>query len=71
MNRIKLKSTFTEMLPSDPNEGNFPRQVMNVCFSYVKPKGMASPIMVIYSKEVADDLNLEKEYCESPDFLLS
>ena len=68
MNRIKLKSTFTEMLPSDPNEGNFPRQVMNVCFSYVKPKGMASPIMVIYSKEVADDLNLEKEYCESPDF---
>lgn len=69
METIKLKSSFTQSLPADPNLDNYPRQVMNACYSFVQPKVMISPKMVIYSKEVASDLNLDKEYCESQDFI--
>jgi len=69
MQTIKLKTSFTQSLPADSNEENFPRQVMNACFSFVQPKVMMNPKMIIYSKEVAADINLDNEYCESQNFI--
>ena len=42
---------------------------MNACYSFVQPKVTISPKMIIYSKEVASDLNLDKKFCESQEFI--
>lgn len=69
METIKLKTSFTQSLPADANIENFPRQVMNACYSFVQPKVTIRPKMIIYSKEVASDLNLDKKFCESQEFI--
>ncbi len=68
MTNLKVNNSFTSLLPADPTAKNEPRQVEHACFSYVMPKGMVQPQLIIYSKEVADDLLLSPAFCESQAF---
>ena len=65
---LSLIHLFTDELPADPVMANIPRQVYNACYSYVQPKGMSDPKMVMYSDDLANDLQLSRDYCMSVDF---
>jgi len=59
MTSIMIKNIFTDALPGDVNTVNIPRQVTDACYSWVSPKGMIKSELIMYSREVADWLNLE------------
>lgn len=65
---IHLKDIFTASLPGDPDHTNRPRAVAGACYSFVNPKGMMSPKLILYSPELAKELGFSKEFCESEDF---
>ena len=60
---ISLTNTFTSQLPADPLDSNVPRQVQGSAFSFVNPKGMADPKVIIYSDDVAESLELSNDFC--------
>lgn len=60
-----LNNTFTKQLPADSEERNYTRQVVDACFSWVKPKETAKPSLVTASKELADDLGISDLDSES------
>ena len=62
---LQFNRRFTETLPADPETDNHRRQVTGACFSYVNPTAVKAPRLVAYSKEVADDLGLSEENCQS------
>ncbi|MFZ1456841.1 MAG: YdiU family protein [Saprospiraceae bacterium] len=65
---LKLQHTFTDILPADPSSENVPRQVLGAGYSYVEPKGMIAPSMIIYSQEMVEELSLDPAYCLSDEF---
>ncbi|MBC7884041.1 MAG: YdiU family protein [Saprospiraceae bacterium] len=67
MSGITVKNTFTDRLSADPDTSNRPRQV-HACYSWVSPKGMKQPQMVIYSQELAEVLGIPENYCQSQEF---
>ena len=67
-NLLKLQHSFTDYLPGDPSTVNVPRQVLGASYSYVEPKGMKTPSMLIYSMEMAEELSLDQSYCHSDEF---
>jgi len=60
---------FTAALPGDPETANFTRQVQGVCYSPVSPTPVASPKLVAWSREVAQDLGLNEQQVKSGDFV--
>ena len=68
LNDLNFDNRFTRELPADPDIDNKRRQVMGACFSRVSPKKVAHPRLLAYAWEVAQDLNLSKESCESQHF---
>jgi len=68
MSNIKVTNTLTDYLPADLELANHPRQVQNACFSWVNPKGMANPQMIIFSEEMANELNIPLAFCKSQEF---
>ncbi|MGB4960625.1 MAG: YdiU family protein [Saprospiraceae bacterium] len=68
MSDIKVANTFVKSLPGDPNTSNIPRLVNHSMYSFVQPKGMADPHLIIYSEEVAEDLGWTDEFCQSEAF---
>lgn len=67
--KLKFKNIFTTELPGDTDLENFRRQVLNACYSFVKPKKTSKPELIHVSTELADSLGLEKEYLTSRAFL--
>lgn len=65
---LKLEHSFTDTLPGDPDITNKPRQVFGSAHSFVSPKGMTSPSLLIYSREMAQELSLDQSYCQSDEF---
>ena len=62
---LKFDNRFTRQLPADPESGNSRRQVMSSCYSYVTPTSVKAPQLIIYSQEVAEQLDLSSQDCES------
>lgn len=56
-------------MPADPEETNNTRQVEKACFSYVDPKHVPAPQLIVYSQELAEELGLSQSYCESDEFI--
>lgn len=69
MSTIKFENIFTDQLPGDASHVNVPRQVKGACYSFVKPKGMAAPKMILYNQELAKALNISDAFCRSKEFL--
>ena len=68
MPKIILHNTFTDKLPADLDTSNTRRQVYHACYSWVNPKGMKNPSLIIYSLNLAKDLGLDQDYCQSQEF---
>jgi len=62
---FQIDTTFTDKLPADPVAHNVPRQVMGACYSWVQPKPVQQPKLLIHSPEVAELLDLNDEDCHS------
>ena len=68
LNRLIFSNRFTQQLPADPSTMIQPRQVTGACFSRVRPKVVAKPQLVAYSREVAELLDLTPESITSAAF---
>ncbi|KIX21496.1 hypothetical protein SY27_07255 [Flavobacterium sp. 316] len=67
--KLNIKNRFTNELPSDIVEVNEPRQVVEACFSYVKPQNPSNPKLIHSALEVANLVGLSKEDTYSEAFL--
>ena len=65
---LKINDTFNKKLPADTNLENFPRQVSDACFSYVKPVEPLKPELVHVATEFAHELGISNEDITSEDF---
>ncbi|MBK8814353.1 MAG: YdiU family protein [Methylococcaceae bacterium] len=65
---LTFDNRFVAELPGDPEMGNFTRQVSGACYSRVLPTKVSKPETLVYSKEVADFLDLSEQACRSGDF---
>ena len=68
LDALRFDNRFSHELPADPLTKNYPRQVYGACYSHVLPTKVSQPRLVIYSREVAEQLDLGREICESEDF---
>ena len=68
LNKLVFDNQFVEQLPADKNQQKIPRQVLNACYSWVKPTHVKAPKLVVYSKEVAEQLGLSEKDCEGKEF---
>lgn len=65
---LDFDNRFIRELPADPLDINTRRQVHGACFSYVKPVKVRSPVLLSYSPEVADLLEMTPQMCSSKKF---
>ena len=61
-------NNFVRSLPGDKEEANRTRQVLGAAYSKVSPTPVADPRLLIYSPELAAELQLSRELIESDDF---
>ncbi len=66
---LNLKDTFNKELPADLITENSRRQVMQACYSYVKPKQPSNPAIIHSSDEMGANLGLTRADMESKKFL--
>lgn len=59
---------FVRELPADPETDNHRRQVLEACFSYVRPRQCKAPKLVAFSPEMAEELGLSIVDCQSEQF---
>lgn len=69
LDALTFDNRFIRELPADPKTANNRRQVVGACYSRVLPTKVARPQMVAYSREVAQQLDLTAEVCESDYFI--
>jgi uncharacterized protein YdiU (UPF0061 family) len=69
LDAFSFDNRFTRELPSDCETENHCRQVTGACYSRVRPVKVPNPQLVAYAREVAEQLNLSIEACESPEFV--
>lgn len=67
--KLHISDTFTKELPADTDLSNIRRQVQEACFSFVNPVKTAKPELIHASKEVADQIGLNKEDLKEGAFL--
>ena len=69
MQALKFNNQFTLELPGDPNDSPAERLISNALFARVAPKKPASPYLIHYSPEVAEEIGLKVSECASKDFV--
>ena len=69
MQGLKFNNQFTSELPSDPNDSPVERLISNALFARVAPKKPASPYLIHYSPEVAEEIGLKVSECAGKDFV--
>jgi len=68
LNKLVFDNQFVQQLPADSEESNYRRQVMEACYSKVLPTKVSKPTVVAYSKEIAAQLGITEDDCESEQF---
>ena len=68
LNALTFDNSFVRDLPADPETNNRRRQVAGACYSLVSPTRVKQPRMVAYSREMAEQLGMSEELCQSPLF---
>ena len=66
---IEFQSSFVEKLPGDTEFDNYPRQVINSCYSFALPKPVENPSLVAFSEDCARLIDIEPESCEDSAFV--
>lgn len=62
---LNFDNRFVRELPGDPEPDNYRRQVYQACYSRVNPKTVKAPLLVAYSQEMAENLDLSADECRS------
>lgn len=65
---MRISNRFIEHFVPDQQSGNTSRQVDNALYSFVSPTPTAKPKTILYSQELAIDLEFNAEFCESEAF---
>lgn len=65
LKKLVFDNRFVAELPADSNPKNYCRQVMRACYSRVLPSKVSQPLLLAYSKEMADHLGLSANDCDS------
>jgi uncharacterized protein YdiU (UPF0061 family) len=65
----RFDNRFVRDLPGDPYQGPQRRQVHGALYSRIAPTAVAAPRLVAYAAEVAQLLDLDPAFVESPQFL--
>lgn len=68
LDQLNFDNRFVSELPGDQETCNYPRQVLDACYSKVSPTKVTKSTTVAYSKEVADLLEISEQVCQSDDF---
>ena len=68
-NALHFDNKYVRELPADPESTNEVRQVINSCYSRVRPVKAGAPELVAYSMEMANEIGLSSGLCESEEFL--
>lgn len=66
---MQFRNVFTDVLPADPVEENYVRQVQAACYSRVTPRQPSNPEFIAVSDPCAQLLGLPTEYVGSREFL--
>lgn len=66
---LNIKDTFNKELPADPITENSRRQVMQACYSFVKPKQPSKPSLIHSSDKMGANLGLSQADIESKKFI--
>lgn len=69
MVQLNIRDKFNKELPADPIKNNSRRQVLNACFSYVRPVKPQNPSIIHVSDEMADALGFSLDDINSTSFL--
>jgi uncharacterized protein YdiU (UPF0061 family) len=69
LDSLIFDDSFTRELPADLNPRNDRRQVTRACYSPVVPTTVSAPTLVAYSHEMAGQIGLDRDACESDPFL--
>lgn len=69
MVQLNIRDKFNKELPADPIKNNSRRQVLNACFSYVRPAKPQNPSVIHVSDEMADALGFSLDDINSTSFL--
>ena len=69
MQHLVFDNAFTQAMPGDPQTGSQQRQIRHALYSRVNPTPVAGPYLMHYSAEVAAQLGLTPQMCQSDDFL--
>ena len=67
--QLKTNNKFSTELPSDSNETNVTRQVLNAAFSYVTPRIPSNRMLLHASEDVAELIGISKEEIQSEEFI--
>jgi len=65
LTQLRFDNRFINFLPADPETDNYRRQVLSSCYSFVTPRKTSAPKLVAYSADMADELNLSAEDCQT------
>ena len=68
LDTLVFDNRFVKELPADIETKNFRRQVTDACYSRVLPTQVSEPTVVAYAKEMAAQLGLTTDDCESAQF---
>lgn len=69
LDELVFDNQFIQQLPADPILKNARRQVKNACFSYVQPSKVSAPVLIAYSAEMLEELNLDINDFDKEKFL--
>lgn len=67
--KLNINDTFNKELPGDSNTENFPRQVVEACYSSVTPRIPAYPKLIHVSDEMLAAIGLTEQDKSSKEFL--
>ncbi len=65
---LKFDNAFTRVLPADPVDDNYRRQITGAAYSRVLPTSVIAPTLIAWSAEVAALLDLTEVDCQSAQF---
>ncbi|MFT4536378.1 MAG: hypothetical protein ACJA1A_003121 [Saprospiraceae bacterium] len=67
--KLKINETFNKELPADPILENYPRQVIESCYSNVTPRTPSNPQIIHVSSEMLEALGITEQDKLSLEFL--
>ncbi len=67
--KLNIQDTFNKELPADTTIENNRREVLEACFSFVKPRVPSSPKLIHVADTLANELGINQQDYESESFL--